>query len=50
MGTYKFKDGSIYKGEWHKDLMHGKGVYIWPDESMYDGEFVYGKRHGFGKL
>lgn len=31
-------------------MMHGKGVYIWPDEAVYEGEFKNNKRHGYGKL
>ena len=29
-------------------MMHGKGIYNWPDGRKYDGQFVNDKREGFG--
>jgi hypothetical protein len=38
-----------YKGDWHNDKWHGKGILIVSDGSRYEGEFKNGDRHGIGK-
>ena len=40
-------NGSIYKGEWKKDLKEGKGIQTWTAGSIYDGEFMANKYHGW---
>ena len=47
-GTYKYDNGSIYKGEWWNNEMNGEGTLIWPDGSVYVGEFKNGLYHGNG--
>lgn len=49
-GIYEFEDGSIYTGQWKKDVMDGYGKYSWPDGAIYEGEFKDNKRSGKGKL
>uniref|UniRef100_A0A8D1SRI5 Radial spoke head component 1 n=1 Tax=Sus scrofa TaxID=9823 RepID=A0A8D1SRI5_PIG len=53
-GTYKFKNGARYIGEYVKNKKHGQGTFIYPDGSRYEGKhtitkqtFVWG-RHGQG--
>lgn len=41
-GTYRFKNGAQYVGEFYMNLKHGQGVFYYPDGSKYDGEsFLY---------
>ena len=48
-GTYKWSDGSSYKGEWKNNEMHGKGIQKWSDGSVqYDGEWKDNLWHGKG--
>ncbi|KAH3714428.1 hypothetical protein Pelo_19062 [Pelomyxa schiedti] len=37
-----------YDGEWRDGMMHGSGVYRWPDGTTYVGNWRNGKRHGEG--
>ena len=39
MGAFKMPDGSVYKGQWTRDLRmrDGKGMQIWQDGSIYEG-------------
>jgi hypothetical protein len=30
-GTYYWKDGSKYEGEWRHGKKHGKGKFTWPE-------------------
>jgi hypothetical protein len=32
------------------NMMHGRGVFVWPDRSKYDGEYVNNLKHGRGKM
>lgn len=41
-GRKKFADGSVYEGQWLKDVMHGRGKFIWPNGDIYEGEFEDG--------
>ena len=36
---YKFKDKSVYEGEWDKinNVIDGRGIKIWVDGTRYDG-------------
>ena len=47
-GTFKYKNGSIYVGEWWNNEMNGKGTLIWPDGSVYVGGFKNGLYNGKG--
>lgn len=37
-GTYKFKNGARYVGEYFKNKKHGQGTFIYPDGSKYEGK------------
>ena len=41
--SYKYPDGSEYKGEWNRDgQRHGFGMLILSDNTKYMGEWVNG--------
>lgn len=37
-GKISYSDGSFYRGDFQKDQMWGRGVYVGADGSQYDGE------------
>ncbi len=37
-GTYKFKKGARYIGEWYMNLKHGQGIFYYPDGSKFEGK------------
>ncbi|XP_056611816.1 radial spoke head 1 homolog isoform X2 [Triplophysa dalaica] len=47
-GTYKFKNGARYIGEWYRNLKHGQGVFYYPDGSKYEGSWLDDLRQGHG--
>ena len=54
-GTMKYKNGSIYKGQWKNDKWHGKGIYRTQNYNnpnfiglLYEGEFNNDKIEGYG--
>lgn len=47
-GTYKWNDGSVYKGNFKDDKIHGKGVLTIPKKGKYSGNFSKGKKNGYG--
>ncbi|MBQ8170868.1 MAG: ribosomal protein L7/L12 [Oscillospiraceae bacterium] len=48
-GTMRFKNGNIYKGDWHNGVMHGIGEFIFADTcERYIGEFSDGTYNGQG--
>ena len=48
-GTYTWKDGRKYDGQYLHDKKHGNGIYTWADGRRYDGQWAYGKQNGKGK-
>ena len=36
-GTYKFKSGARYIGEYFENKKHGQGIFYYPDGSKYEG-------------
>ena len=46
-GTYIWKDGSKYTGNWLDNNQDGQGIYIYPDGSKEVGEFKNGLLNGF---
>uniref|UniRef100_A0A674JEJ5 Radial spoke head 1 homolog n=1 Tax=Terrapene triunguis TaxID=2587831 RepID=A0A674JEJ5_9SAUR len=48
MGTYRFKNGARYIGDFFDNKKHGQGVFMYPDGSKYEGEWVGDQRHGNG--
>lgn len=48
IGTYTFKDGSVYTGEMKGRKPNGKGKTVFKNGDVYEGEYVKGKREGYG--
>jgi radial spoke head protein 1 len=36
-GTMTYSDGSIYMGQWKKDMKEGYGIYKCPNGAVYYG-------------
>jgi hypothetical protein len=49
-GTYQWKNGSKFQGQFLNGLFHGKGVYNWANKKTYDGNWINGKMNGKGKF
>lgn len=43
LGTYFFKNGDKYIGNWKDDVIHGNGNYIWADGTSHKGVWRDGK-------
>jgi len=49
LGRCHFSNGDVYKGNWKKDDMDGKGCYSWKDSSnVYLGHWLETNRNGNG--
>jgi len=51
-GEMKYADGSMYAGNWDKDLRHGIGKMTWNTQegpAQYDGEWQQDLKHGHGR-
>ena len=48
VGSYTFKDGSIYTGELRGRKPYGYGKTVFPNGDVYEGDYVKGKREGHG--
>ena len=42
-GSYVWKDGRSYEGQYLFDKKHGYGIYRWPDGRVYSGNWKKGK-------
>lgn len=50
-GTFYYKEGGKYIGEWKENKMNGKGTLYYPnDEVAYDGNWKDDQLHGNGTL
>lgn len=49
-GIYKWKDGSVYQGQFLNGKKNGKGKYKDTNGSVFEGIWKNGKRHGKGTL
>ena len=47
-GTYKWKSGAIYKGDWKDNKKHGKGIMTSANGRVYEGDFIMNMRDGIG--
>ena len=47
-GIEKWKDGSIFKGQYYNGKKNGIGTYIFGDGNRYEGEFINNAFHGYG--
>ena len=45
-GVYTFADGSVYKGNFNNDMIHGYGLFSYRNGDKYEGNFLKGLRHG----
>ena len=45
-GVFKWPDGTIYEGSYHKNIKQGKGRIVYMDFKQLIGEWVNGKLHG----
>ena len=48
-GLAKYKDGSVYKGNWRRGLKEGEGKLEWPDGSSITGTFKADLANGPGQ-
>eukprot|EP01092_Planopodium_desertum_P004275 TRINITY_DN1860_c0_g1_i2.p1 TRINITY_DN1860_c0_g1~~TRINITY_DN1860_c0_g1_i2.p1 ORF type:complete len:230 (-),score=0.53 TRINITY_DN1860_c0_g1_i2:112-768(-) len=48
-GTYTYKDGRKYEGEWSEGFKQGQGTYTRPSGDKYEGFFRQDKFEGFGR-
>ena len=48
-GTFYYKDGSLYKGNFVNNKKEGKGKFLYPDGARYEGEFKNDNFNGTGK-
>jgi hypothetical protein len=46
--VYKQSEGTVYEGEWVKDLRHGKGIVRFKDGSIYSGDIKKERIDGEG--
>ena len=49
-GTYQWKNGSKYQGQFYNGLFHGKGIYHWSNNKSYNGNWSNGVINGKGKF
>ena len=47
-GTYIWRNGRTYKGEFSNGLRHGKGAQTWIDGSSYVGSWAHDQPDGWG--
>lgn len=48
IGTYTFKDGSVYTGDLESGRPNGNGKTVFKNGEIYEGHYVKGKRQGKG--
>jgi len=48
LGTMKYADGRVYKGQWKKGQWQGEGKAHFPNGDYYEGETKEDQRHGRG--
>lgn len=52
-GTFKWKNGCVYTGNFINDQRNGKGIMIYPYNFVnirYEGNYVNDKKEGYGEL
>jgi len=47
-GTYIYRNGRKYEGEWVGGYKEGYGTFSWPNGDRYEGYFHKDQCHGFG--
>lgn len=48
VGSFQFRNGDVYIGEWKEGAANGKGEYKYADGRIYKGEFSEGAAEGAG--
>lgn len=48
--TIRYPDGRFYRGDFVRERMTGRGLFVWPDGSQYEGEWKDNLRHGEGSF
>ncbi|MEM6805722.1 MAG: caspase family protein [Bacteroidota bacterium] len=48
IGTYVYRDGSTYSGEWKDGMKHGKGKLEYDSGAYYNGLWKADSKHGMG--
>lgn len=50
-GERIYRSGNMYRGQWLRDLPHGRGTMVWKDRGeIYTGNWHEGKQHGVGEM
>ena len=47
-GTYFYRNGNVYSGDWLNDVKHGQGKMEYPNGDHYQGGWKGGKKNGQG--
>lgn len=47
-GTFLWRTGERYDGEWKNGQEDGQGIFTWADGSVFDGFWSKGRKHGIG--
>ena len=47
-GTFQFRSGTLYSGEWQNNEMDGIGCLNVPEEGTYEGSFIDSQKNGQG--
>ncbi|XP_030199363.1 radial spoke head 1 homolog isoform X3 [Gadus morhua] len=47
-GTYRFKSGACFIGDYYNNIKQGQGTLYYPDGSKYEGSWVEDLRQGHG--
>ena len=47
-GSFFYKDGGVYTGDYKNNLFHGTGTISYADGDKYVGEWANGTYHGKG--
>lgn len=50
IGTYRFKNGDEFAGDWYNGQPHGSGTYTFISKERYQGQFQNGKFEGQGTM
>ena len=45
-GTYFYRNGRKYEGQWVAGYKQGHGVFTWPNGDSYEGDFHLDKCNG----
>jgi hypothetical protein len=49
-GVLKYRNGSVYEGDWEKGMKCGQGKMTYNSGNFYDGTWKNNKRNGEGTM